>query len=285
MGAGTGRGVMFSGVMATAWVTATLVAVVAGVVGFHVVVRGATFAAHAVPMSAFAGAAGAAVLGVSAIAGLGVVSPLAALGVAWLGRRRRTDVASALVIVVMLGLGALFLSWTAEYSSQVYALLFGELLGVSTQELAATAGLAVLAVAAAAVLHRPLLLTAVLPDVADGRGVSVLAADLWFLLLVAVVTTMAVPVVGTLLMFSLMVGPPAAARAVARSPRATIAASVAIALVTVWSAIALSYVTDWPVGFFVGILGAAWYLAGRAAAALAARRRPGARRQPAALAA
>jgi zinc/manganese transport system permease protein len=79
----------------------------------------------------------------------------------------------------------------------------------------------------------------------------------------ALATAMTVPVVGALLIFSLMIGPPAAARAVATRPTAALGLSVVFALVTVWSAIALSYVTNWPIGFFVGLLGAAWYALGR----------------------
>lgn len=253
--------------MAHTWAVATVVAVVGGVVGFFVVVRGATFAAHAVPMSGFAGAAGAALVGANAIAGLGVFAPLAAVGIGLLARRRRTDVATALVAVTMLGLGALFLSFTTEYSEQAYALLFGEVLGVTTQELVATVGLGVVALAAAAVLYRPLLLTSFVPEVAEARGVGLLGLDVVFLLLVALVTTTAVPVVGTLLVFTLMVGPPATARALARSPLPAITLSVVVALVTVWAAVAASYLTDWPVGFFVGTVGAGCYVGARMMAA------------------
>ena len=74
---------------------------------------------------------------------------------------------------------------------------------------------------------------------------------------------MTVPVVGTALIFSLMIGPPAAARAFTTRPYVAIALSIGIALVVVWVAIALSYQTNWPVGFFVGIASAAAYAAGR----------------------
>jgi zinc/manganese transport system permease protein len=72
-----------------------------------------------------------------------------------------------------------------------------------------------------------------------------------------------VPVVGTALIFSLMIGPPAAARAFTTSPTAAIALSVAIAIAVVWTAIAASYQTNWPVGFFVGTISAACYAVGR----------------------
>jgi zinc/manganese transport system permease protein len=259
---------MFSGVMTNAWAVGTIVAVVAGVVGLFVVLRGASFAAHAVPLSSFAGAAGANLVGASPIAGLALFAPLAALAIGWLGRRRRSDVVTALVVALMLGLGALFLSWSVEYASAVYGLLFGDVLGISNSELWLSAVLAGAAALAVALMYRPLLLSSVSAEVAAARGVRSGTIDALFLLLVALVTTMAVPVVGALLMFTLMVGPPAAARALVRSPLASMGLAVVLALVTVWVSIAASYLTTWPIAFYVGITGAAWYLAARGWSAL-----------------
>src|SRR5579875_2188928 len=101
--------------MIHAWEAATIVALVAGVVGFFTVMRGAAFAAHALPNGAFAGAAGASLIGVNALVGLGTFSLAGAVTIAWLGRRARRDVATAMTIVMMLALGSLFLSQTSEY--------------------------------------------------------------------------------------------------------------------------------------------------------------------------
>ena len=259
---------MFSGVMTNAWIVGTIIGVVAGVVGFFVVLRGASFVAHAVPLSSFAGAAGASLVGADAVAGLALFAPIAALTIGWLGRRRRSDVVTALVVATMLGLGALFLSWRSEYASAVYGLLFGDILGVSSPQLWLTAALAVAGLGAVAVMYRPLLLSSVAPDAAAARGVRTGFVDVLFLILVALITTMSVPVVGVLLMFALMVGPPAAARAVTRAPATAIALAAGVALVTVWVSIAASYLTTWPVGFFVGTVAAAFFLAGRAWSAL-----------------
>jgi zinc/manganese transport system permease protein len=87
--------------------------------------------------------------------------------------------------------------------------------------------------------------------------------QLGFLVVVALATTMTVPVVGTLLIFSLMIGPPAAARSFTDQPAHAIGLSVVIALLTVWIAIAASYTTNYPVGFFVGTISAACYAVGR----------------------
>lgn len=250
--------------MVNAWVVATIVAVVGGAVGFFVVLRGSAFVAHAIPNGSFTGAAAASLIGVNTLIGLGVFAVASALGIGLLSRRGRHDVATALTLVFMLGLGALFLSFGVGYAPEVYSLLFGEVLGIGTNQVVPTIVLAAACLAALAVLYRPLLLTSVLPDSAHARGIDPTATELAFLLLVALATTMTVPVVGTALIFSLMIGPPAAARAFTSRPPTAIALSIAIALVTVWTAIALSYQTNWPVGFYVGILSAGSYALGRA---------------------
>ena len=254
---------MFSGFMLNAWLVATMVAVVAGVVGFFTVLRGAAFVAHAVPQAGFAGAAGASLLGVSTFAGLGVFAVISSLAIGLLGRRGRHDAITALVLVFMLGLGALFLSWSQEYASAIYALLFGEVLGISNNQLLATAAFGLVSISAVMVVFRPLLLSSVVPEVAEARGVGSRRMEICFLLIVAMATTMSVPVVGALLMFSLMIGAPGAARVLTGKPSAALGLSVAISLTIVWIAIAASYETDWPVGFFVGVLGATFFLAAR----------------------
>ncbi len=258
---------MFADFMVNAWVVATIVAVVAGVVGFFIVLRGAAFVAHAVPNGSFAGAAGASLIGSSTLLGLGVFAVLGALGIGLLGRGRRRDVATSLVLAFMLGLGALFLSLGSAYAPEVYSLLFGEVLGIADNQIAPTALLAAASIAAVIVLWRPLLLTSVLPEVAEAAGVRNVWVEVAFLLTVALATTMTIPVVGTLLIFSLAVGAPAAARSFTDRPGRALALSVAFALLIVWAAISLSYTTNYPIGFFVGIGSAITYAVGRASTA------------------
>jgi zinc/manganese transport system permease protein len=255
---------MFASFMINAWEAATIVAVVAGVVGFFTVLRGAAFAAHSLPNGAFAGAAGASLIGVNSLVGLGAFSLAGAFTIAGLGRKARSDVATALTIVLMLALGDLFLSRTTEYAPEIFSLLFGEVLGVSANELVPIAAIAAVCIAATAVLYRPLLLSSIAPEVAEARGISARRMDLCFLVVVALVTTMAVPVVGSLLIFSLLIGPPAAARSFTNRPLVAMALSVVFALVTVWAAIAVSFETNLPIGFFVGAISAFAYTTGRA---------------------
>ena len=244
---------------------------IAGVTGFFAVLRGSTFAAHAIPNGAFAGAAGASLLGLNPFIGLAAFSVAGALGIAGLSRRARPDVATALTFVMMLGIGALFVSWSSQYAQEAYSLLFGEVFGVSTDEVLPILGLGAVSIAAIAVMFRPLMLSSALPEVAAARGLNTRRIELAFLLVMALATSMTVPVVGALLMFSLMIGPAAAARSLTARPVVAMTLSVVIALVTVWIGIAASYQSNWPLGFFVGVIGAAFFLAGRTYAA--ARRR------------
>jgi zinc/manganese transport system permease protein len=253
--------------MVNTWIIASIVAIVAGVVGFFVVVRGTTFAAHALPLGTFPGAAMAHVVGISDFLGLGLFAALGVLGISQLGRGSRHDVATALSLVLLLGLGALFLSLSGQYAQAIYALLFGQVLGVPGAALLPVAGLGAVVAIATLVLFRPLLLSAVSPALAETRGIPVRTMEIVFLALVAGATVAALPMVGALLVFSLMVGPPSAARALASRPVVALGLSALLALVTAWAAIALCYLSDWPIGFFVGVFAAAWYGAGRLARA------------------
>jgi zinc/manganese transport system permease protein len=254
---------MFSGFMVNTWVVASLVALVAGIVGFFVVLRGSSFAAHALPLCSFPGAAAATLLGVNEFLGLVVFAALGVLGISQLSRRGRQEVATALSLLMLLGLGDLFLSMTQEYAQNNYAMLFGQVLGVSDGQVIAVASMSLVTIASVIVMFRRLLLSSVSPALAEARGISSRRMELWFLVVLAFATSMALPVVGALLVFSLMVGPAAAARALTNRPVVAMLLSVGISLLTVWASIALSYTTNWPVGFFVGTIGALSYGLGR----------------------
>jgi len=254
---------MFGDFMVNTWISASIIAAVAGIVGFFVVIRGASFAAHALPLGAFPGAAAASLLGIDPLWGLLAFSGLGVVGISGLGRRGRHDAATALSLVMLLGLGALFLSMTTEYSQAVNALLFGEVLGVSGADLAPVATVSAISVALTALLYRPLLLSSISSDLGEARGVPARRMEVLFLTVVALTAAMALPVVGALLVFSLMVGPASAARGLTNRPLRAIALSAGISVVTVWASIALSFASDWPIGFFVGGLSAVAYGCGR----------------------
>ena len=250
---------MFTGFMVNTWIVASIVAAVGGLVGFFVVLRGSAFVAHAVPKGAFAGAAAASLLGLNPILGLGVASILGALGINWLGRRGRHDAAVALILSLMLALGALFVSWNTQYEAEIFALLFGEVLGINSGQIGPTALLAAVCAAIVVALFRPLLLASAMPDMAEAAGVRTRRLEVAFLIIVALATTLTLPVVGALLIFSLMIGPAAAARLLTANPISALLLSVALALGVVWLSIAGAYQWDLPVGFLVGTLSTLFY--------------------------
>ena len=270
---------MFSGFMVNAWEVGTMVAVVGGVVGFFVVLRGSAFPAHAIPNGAFAGAAGANLLAINPLIGLGVFSFGAALGIGALSRRGRSDAVTALALVMMLALGAAFLSLSTQYEPQIFSLLFGEILGVSSSEILPVVALGAVCIVAVAVLYRPLMLTSIAPDIAAARGLRPQRFEIAFLIVIACATTMTVPVVGALLIFTLMLGPSAAAQCFTNRAGRAMAGSVAIALVTIWLALACAYESNWPVGFYVSVLSATSYGIGRGYAAWHTRRQVRATRE------
>lgn len=123
--------------------------------------------------------------------------------------------------------------------------------------------LAAVCITAVIVLYRPLMLASIVPDIGEANGVRSYPMEICFLIVLAAATALTLPVVGALLIFSLMTGPPAAARSITSRPLLAMSWSVAIAIITVWAAIAGAYLLNWPVGFFVGALGALSYVLGR----------------------
>jgi len=259
---------MFSSFMINTWVVVTLVAIVAGFVGFFIVLRGASFAAHALPLGTFPGAALASLLGINSFIGLITFAGLGVIGINQLAKNGRHEVATALTLVMLLSLGTVFLSMSSQYSQQVYALLFGEVLGVSSAELVPVGITSLLVIGLTAKLFYSLVISSVSAELAEVQGVSAKKMELLFLAILALSTAMALPVVGALLVFSLMLGPAAVARTLTSRPIAAVLLSIAIALLTVWLAIAISYETNWPVGFFVGGFGALFYGIAKGYAAL-----------------
>ena len=120
--------------MIHAWISASLVAVLCAFTGFFVVLRGSAFAAHALPKAGFAGAAGAVFLAINPLYGLVAFAVGGALSIGVLGKSERHDVVTALILVAALGTGDLFLSLTDKYATGAYAMLFGQIVGVSAQQ-------------------------------------------------------------------------------------------------------------------------------------------------------
>lgn len=247
--------------MRTAFAAGTVVAIVAGAVGYFLVLRNLTFAGHALSHVGFAGATGALLVGMSPFWGLLAFTLCASTAMGLLGERLRgRDVAVGVILSLSLGLGVLFLSLYTAYATQATALLFGNVLGVSRDSLADLAGLGAASLLALAIISRPLLFATLDPELAEAKGVSLRLISVLFLLIVGVAVAEAVQIVGILLVFALMVGPAAAALRLASGLKTGVLLSILLAVVQTWAGIALSYVTDWPPTFWITMLGSAVYL-------------------------
>lgn len=247
--------------MIHAFLAGTIIAVAAGVVGYFVVLRGLAFASHTLANIGFAGAAGAVLVGVSPVAGLLSFTLVGALGISLFGRRlSQRDVFVGIVLALALGLGFLFISLYQGYSTDAYSVLFGEILGITAQDVVVALVVGAITLLALAVLYRPLLFASLDEEAARARGVPVRFLAVAFLLLLALAIAEAVQIVGVLLIFALLVTPASIAEQLTSRPVATLALSVALALLFTWGGLFIAYYLPYPLGFFITSLAFATYL-------------------------
>jgi zinc/manganese transport system permease protein len=248
--------------MTNAFVAAGIAAVVSGVVGFFLVMRGQTFAGHALSHIGFAGATGAGLIGIAPIWGLLGFTLGAGISMGLLGERiTGRDVAIGVVLALALGFGLLFLHYYSGFATQATAILFGNVLAVDRAMIAVLAGLAVLTLAALTAIMRPLVFATLQPELAEAKGVPLRLVSTAFLAIVALAVSECAQIVGVLLVFTLMVGPPAAAQAVTSGLWRGLALSAGLALAEAWLGITLAYYTDWPVSFCIAVLSTLTYFA------------------------
>lgn len=247
--------------MRHAFAAATPVAIVAGVVGYFLVLRGQTFAGHALSHVGFTGATGAVLVGFPPLWGLVLMTLSAGVGMGLLGEElAQRDVAIGLVLAFALGLGLLFLSFFTAYATQATTLLFGNVLAVDVRTVWSLVGLGIVTLLILAVISRPLLFATLQPELAEAKGVSLRRYSVLFMIVVALATSQSAQIVGVLLVFALMVGPAASAQRLCASIPIGIALSAALALVEAWLGITLAYYTDWPSSFWIVALSVAVYL-------------------------
>ena len=263
--------------MRTALAAGAIVAVVAGAVGYFLVLRHLAFAGHALSHVGFAGAAGAALVGIAPLWGLLAFTLAAAVAMGWLGDRLRgRDVAIGVILSLALGLGVLFLHFYRSHATQATTILFGNVFAVDAHSVVALLALGVASLIALAAIARPLLFATFAPELADAKGVSLRLVSVLFLAIVAVAVAEAAQVVGVLLVFALMVGPAATSLALTTRLATGIALSVALGLVETGAGIALAYATDWPATAWIVMLSSAAYFAGTVwSSSSLRRRRPG----------
>ena len=246
--------------MVNAFAASGIVAVLSGIVGYFLVLRGQTFAGHALSHVGFTGATGAVLLGMPPLWGMVGFTLAAGVGMGALGERLSgRDVAIGVILSLSLGFGLLFLHFFTAYATQATALLFGNVLGVSHVTLVVLLGLAVVSLAALAFIMRPLLFASLQPELAEAKGVSLRLVSVLFLAITALAVAACTQIVGVLLVFALMVGPAAAAQNVTTRLSSGLILAALFALGQAWVGLTLAYYSDWPTSFWITMLAAVVY--------------------------
>jgi zinc/manganese transport system permease protein len=247
----------------------TIVAVLAGPVGWFMVARRQTFIGHTVAVVGFPGAAGAVLLGVSAAYGFFVFAIVTAVLIALVrdggthGYGQESAVTGT-VQAAALALGFWFTNLYSGFSGGTSALLFGSFLGITASQVQVLLAVAIVVVVILMVLARPLLFATADPAVAAARGVPVRGVSVAFLLLLAVAAAEVAQITGTLLVFALLVVPAAIAQALTTRPAVSVALTVVIGLLITWSALFVAFYQPYPIGFFLTSFAFAAYLAAAA---------------------
>lgn len=238
-----------------ALIAGTLAAILGAIVGYFVIIRNAGFAAHALSHIGFAGAAGAAVLGLTSMEGMLLLTVGASLAMGAIGDKLdRRDLAIGMVLSMSLGLGTLFLKLYAGFAGQAKAILFGNIFGVSGGQIAQMIVLSLLSLAGLAIFSRRLLFASTQPRLAEARGMSLAALSMAFMAVLAVSVTLASQIVGILLVFTLIIAPAGISLRLCRSFWRGIFLAVALGVIAVWIGILLDCVTGYPATFWITAL-------------------------------
>ncbi len=215
-----------------ALLAAAVVAVLCGIIGPFVIMRGMAFAVHGTSELAFTGAAAGLLIGTSPLIGALGGTLLFAVIIGFLGvRQRERDSVIGVMLAFGLGLGVLLLSFYHGFATEATNILFGNIFGVSSGQLVVLVLMSIAATVAMVVMYRPLLFASVDPEVAEARGVPIRLVGLLFLVILAFAVTEAAQIVGTLLVLSLAITPAAAAQRLSARPMAVIALSITFALI------------------------------------------------------
>ncbi len=260
--------------MVNALEAGAVVAVMAAVVGWFMVLRGESFAGHTLSVMAFPGAAGALLVGLSAAAGYYIFCGVCALLIGVLGtgtRRTRGEESAVTGSVQALGLacGFVFLSLYQGVLANYENLLFGDFLGITRGEVLTLAVVCAIALAFFALVGRPLLFASVDEPVASARGVPVRGMSLAFLLALGLTVAATAQITGALLVFALLVAPAATAQVITPRIGASLALSIVLGVLITWVGLALAYFYNYPVGFYITALAFGVYVVARLGRALA----------------
>ncbi len=247
----------------TAMIIGGAAAIVSGVIGVFTVIRGHSFAGHALADVSSAGGSAAFLLGINPLIGFVVMAIIAACGIEAIGvrRARERSLATGIVLGAGLGLSALFLYFDVTSHSTTGAaitVMFGSMFAIPAAmvPLALVTGLSALLVTA--LLYRPLLLSSLDPDLAAVRGINLRLVGFLHLVVLALAVALSAMTIGAILSTALLIGPAAVALRLARRPGWAVLLSAIVGLVATWGGILLAYDSfywtsahGWPVSFFI----------------------------------
>lgn len=252
--------------MQHALLTGTALSVVAGLVGYFVLLRHQAFAGESLSDVAFTGALGGAVFGINPLAGMLVLTVAAALMMASFSERLgERDIAVGTVLAWVLGLGVLFLNLFTRHVSRIgtgisgVTVLFGSILSVSVSQERAILLVGAGILVALLIIGRPLLFASLDPDVAAARGVPVRLLGLAFMALLAATVAEAVQAVGALLVFALLLLPAATAQRLTARPAFALALAALLAVCTTWIGITIAFYSGLPSSVCISLLAVTSY--------------------------
>ncbi|UYH51000.1 metal ABC transporter permease [Candidatus Kirkpatrickella diaphorinae] len=254
--------------MRHAFLASAFIAVSCGVVGWFLVLRGQSFAGHALSHVGFTGATGAVLIGLSPLAGMLAITCVTAIFMGWEATSasraapppdHARDSVTGLVLAASLGIGLLFLSWQVSPASSATSLLFGNLFGVDRALLTPLIAISIIGVAIMMLIARPLLHASLDPDLAMLQGAQKRWIAVIFMLNVALVTSVCAMMTGILLVFALLIGPAATILRLGFPPLRGVVTSAMLALILAWAGIALSWWTDAPPSFWISVGSALCY--------------------------
>jgi zinc/manganese transport system permease protein len=255
--------------MVNALEAGTIVAVMAGVVGWFMVLRRQSFAGHTMSVLAFPGATGALLVGLPAGVGYFAFSSLAAVaigGAGGVGTRRSSGQEAAVTGAVQafgLACGFLFLSLYQGVLSGYENLLFGSFLGVTRGQVLSLGLVAAAAVGFLVVAGRPLLFASVDEGVARAGGVPTRGLALAFLLVLGLAVAATAQITGVLLVFALLVAPAATAQLLTGRIGLSLALTVALGILITWTGLGLAFFFNRPVGFYITTIAFVLYAGAR----------------------
>lgn len=238
--------------MTRAFIAGLCIAVAAGIVGYFTIARQSTFAAHALAHIGLPGATGAVLLGLPVSLGMGAFALGGALVIAALGKKAsQREIATGTVLAFATGLGLYFARMSSSASQQFQSILFGSILTITHDQIIGFIIFDVVLLAVFAVVYRPMLFSSLDEQVAQAKGVPVTLMNVLYMAILAGVITIAVPAVGTLLIFALVVTPAATANIATASPFKAMAMATGLCLLAIWGGLVLSAMFPAPPSFAI----------------------------------